>query len=119
MQDVRRILEATQVPKRVVCVEPDEAAAKILKSRFSGAEVYSGTAAATVEQVRAYGPFDLIVSNMTAHYVVGVRTAPVVFKELENLLAPEGVWFASYVDVPSIKTSGMVQWLRTVIVLHM
>lgn len=112
-KDVRRISMANPNFVKLVAVDPNVNELDKLRRVYPKAYCYTGTVRTTLSRVRKHGPFDLIVANMSFHYIFGVPSGFEVAKELPNLLTPRGLFFGSYVDVPSVKASSMVHFMKT------
>lgn len=112
-KDLRRLEIANPSFGTVVCVDPDKKSLHSLKRTFPNAKCYVGTVSRHLKTLQHDGPFDLIIANMSFHYIFGVDSGARVAKALPTLLSDNGVFFGSFVDVASVKASGMSQFLKT------
>jgi hypothetical protein len=112
-KDIRRILQRVHGTVRIVAVEPDVKAFSMMMAAYPSVRGINATVNDALGTIRDLGPYEIIISNMSAHYIFGVNSGPLVAKTLEQLLTPTGIMYGSYVDSYMVKQSGQQQMLKT------
>jgi len=111
-KDISRLLQANPSISKLVAIDPDKTALSKLATRYPNAITLIGTIARRINDAITEGPYDIIVANMSAHYVFGVPSGKMVAELCPLLLSQRGTFFGSYVDVPSVKASSVAQFMK-------
>jgi len=108
-KDIARVRRANPGITKLVCVEPHEARFNRLVKDNPGVLAFNAPVRKCLGRVADEGPFDLIVCNMSLHYIMGVKSGAEFVRMIPRLLTPRGFLFGSFVDIPSVKASGVCQ----------
>lgn len=112
-KDIRRIVKRIHGTARIVAVEPDVKAFATMMADYPRVHGINASVNDSLGTIRDLGPYEIIISNMSAHYVFGVSSGPLVAKALQQLLTRTGIMYGSYVDSYMVKQSGQQQMLKT------
>jgi len=111
-KDIRRLLSSLHYGLEIVAVEPDDRASQVLEATYANVLLLKCTMKDALFDLYSMPKFDIIIANMSFHYCMGVESAPMIAKFIDERLNLGGICFGSYIDVPSVKYSGMIQCLK-------
>lgn len=112
-KDIPRVMKRVVGKAAFVCVEPNRHHCKHISKHYPFALVINSTAGDSVNHLEQNGPYDLIIANMSFHYIMGVESADRLVRAIDNCLKPTGIMFGSYVDTYSVKGAGSAHNART------
>jgi len=100
-KDIPRLMHASFHGK-ITAVEPDKEHCVTLRT-IPGVKVFEGTFS-DVRLKLIHQKFDMVIANMSIHYILGVRSGAQLPPFLQETLTDAGVFYGSYFDVETIKS---------------